>query len=54
MLEALLICEGITRVSEEATIAAWQRLIDEKVIETMGGHYVTTAKWLIQNGYCHA
>ena len=53
-IEAIDIAEGHTEAnSEEQYIAAWQQLIDTNLAWTLQGWFGRTAKYMIEQGYCH-
>ena len=53
-LTAILIIEGQEKVSEDEEIAAWQHLIDNRMVWQLQGSYGRFASNLIATGICHA
>jgi len=53
LLEAIEIAEGISEVSEEKYIGAWQYLIDSGAAWKLQGFFGRTAASMIQNGLCY-
>ncbi len=52
--EAIGIAEGfVDAKSEEQYIAAWQHLIDTGLAWSLQGWFGRTAKYMIEQGYCH-
>ena len=53
-VEAIDIAEGYRDAKDEAEyIAAWQQLIDTGLAWSLQGWFGRTAKYLIEQGYCH-
>tara|TARA_R100000278_G_scaffold116343_1_gene95644 strand:- start:18 stop:197 length:180 start_codon:yes stop_codon:yes gene_type:complete len=53
-VEAIDIAEGYRDAKDEAEyIAAWQQLIDTGLAWTLQGWFGRTAKYMIEQGYCH-
>lgn len=51
--DAIMICEGVDEVdSEEEVIAAWQKIIDSGLVNSLQGFFGRTAQNLIDNGIC--
>ena len=53
-VEAIDIAEGYRDAKDEAEyIAAWQQLIDTGLAWTLQGWFGRTAKYMVEQGYCH-
>ena len=53
-IEAIDIAEGYKEPKNETEyIAAWQQLIDTGLAWSLQGWFGRTAKYMIQQGYCH-
>ncbi len=53
-VEAIDIAEGYRDAKDEAEyIAAWQQLIDTGLAWNLQGWFGRTAKYMIEQGYCH-
>ena len=53
-IEAIDIAEGYQDPKDEAEyIAAWQQLIDTGLAWSLQGWFGRTAKFMIQQGFCH-
>ena len=52
--EAIGIAEGFVEAkNEEQYIAAWQQLINTGLAWSLQGWFGRTAKYMIEQGYCH-
>ena len=53
-IEAIDIAEGYQEPKDETEyIAAWQQLIDTGLAWSLQGWFGRTAKYMIQQGFCH-
>ena len=53
-VEAIDIAEGYRDAKDEAEyVAAWQQLIDTGLAWSLQGWFGRTAKYMIEQGYCH-